>query len=264
MPLLSSEAPQRPFRMSRPVPVFFGLAFAISWTFWGLAIIAQDTPLGVFGGSTCAWFKGLWHWRAAPKFWLFALGFPVALALAASALFGLLGGQVTLTGLGARAALWLPTFLTVTLIGGGNEEPGWRGFALPELQKTLSPFYATLGLGVLWELWHIPLIGARGGGFGAFVLSGPEWIAIGLTLASITAHAFWYTWLYNRTGSVLLCVILHSGYNAANSRFVLVQSDNLHATDERSLLLIMTCLVVVSVLALLAATQGHLGRAARA
>lgn len=268
------------FRISRPVSVFFGLAFAISWTLWGIAIVAGGTPLGVFGyygggfgpllaaaittrifgRSVFAWFKGLWHWRVAPSFWIFVFGFPIALALAATALFGLLGGQVTLAGLGTRAALWLPTFLTVTLIGGGNEEPGWRGFALPELQKSLTPFVATLGLGVLWALWHIPLIGLRGGGFGAFVMSGPEWVAIGLTFVSITAHAFWYTWLYNRTGSVLLCIILHGGYNAANSRFVLVPTDNLDAADQGKLLLIMTCFVVASVLALLVATKGRLGR----
>eukprot|EP01035_Chromulina_nebulosa_P061680 gene61680-84354_t len=153
--------------LSRPLPVFFALAFAISWAFWGLAIFAGDTALGgvgfygggfgpllaaiittrLLGRSPLAWFKGLWRWSVAPKFWLFAFGFPIALALAASALHGIPGGQVTLDGLGERLLLWLPTFVTVTLIGGGNEEPGWRGFALPELQKTLSPMSATLGLG---------------------------------------------------------------------------------------------------------------------
>lgn len=196
---------------SRSLPVFFGLAFAISWAFWGLAIVAWDTLLGtigfygggfgpllaaliatrLIGGSPLAWFKALWRWRVAPGFWLFAFGFPIALALAASALHAAQGGQITLDGLGERLALWLPTLATVTLIGGGNEEPGWRGFALPALQQTLSPMLATLGLGVLWALWHIPLIGVNGGGFGAFILSGPERIAIGLTLISITTHAFW-------------------------------------------------------------------------
>lgn len=265
----------------RSLPVFFRLAFAISWAFWVLAILAGDTALGVlgfygggfgpllaalittrlFGRSPLAWFKGLWRWRVPPGFWLFAFGFPIALALAASALHAAQGGQVTLDGLGGRLALWPPTLATVTLIGGGNEEPGWRGFALPALQQTLPPFVATLGLGVLWALWHIPLIAVEGGGFGAFLLSGPEWIAIGLTLISITTHAFWYTWLFNRTGSILLCVILHGSYNAANRQFVLVPEASLHGGDETRLLATMTGLLVASVIGLLFATRGRLGKA---
>lgn len=265
---------------AQPVWVFFCLAFAISWAFWGLAIIAQDTPLATLGyygggfgpflaaliatrlagGSPWAWFKGLWYWRVMPRFWIFAFGFPVALALGATALHVASGGQVTFDGLATRIGLWVPTFLTVTLIGGGNEEPGWRGFALPQLQNAFSPFSATLILGLLWALWHIPLIGVRGGGFQAFLLSGPELIAIGITLISITTHAFWYTWLYNRTGSVLLCIILHGGYNAANKQFVLVPQDSLHGADGSKLLLIMTGLLVASVVILLAVTGGRLGR----
>jgi membrane protease YdiL (CAAX protease family) len=198
---------------SRSLPVFFGLAFAITWAFWGLAILAGDTLLGAISFYGCG--------------------------------FGSLHAALT----------------TIRLIGGGNEEPGWRGFALPELQQTLPPFVATLGLGVLWALWHIPLIGVNGGGFGAFLLSGPEWIVIGLTLISITTHAFWYAWLYNRTGSVLLCVILHGSYNAANRQFVLVPEASLQGGDETRLLAVMTGLLVASVIGLQFATGGRLGKA---
>ncbi|MCQ0987190.1 CPBP family intramembrane glutamic endopeptidase [Jiella marina] len=265
---------------NKGVIVFFALAFAISWGFWGLAIVAKDTalaPVGFYGGgfgpflaalvvtwlsgrSPWGWFRSLWTWRVPFRFWVFTFGFPILLALLASAIHGLFGGEIVLRDIGARMVSWAPVFAAVTLIGGGNEEPGWRGFALPALQERLSPFTATLVLGVVWALWHLPLIGVRGGGFGAFWMSGPELLAAGLTLLSITTHAFWYTWLYNRTGSVLLCILLHGGYNAANARFVLVPEDSLHGADERQLLLVMTGLLVASVALLLVFTRGRLGR----
>lgn len=259
---------------------FFVLAYAISWSFWGLAIFFGDSPLGAVGyyaggfgpflaaliatrlsgGSIWTWFKSLWRWRVGLGFWLFVLGFPIFLALAATALHGALGGAVTLNDLGARIALWGPTLLMVTLIGGGNEELGWRGYALPALQESLSSVWATLVLGVLWAFWHLPLLAIGGEGLGAFLMSWQDLAIAGVTIISITTHAFWYTWLYNRTGSVLLCILLHGGYNAANARLILVPEDSLHGGDERQLLFVMTGLLVISVLLLLVATGGRLGK----
>ena len=85
---------------------------------------------------------------------------------------------------------------------------------------------------------------------------------IALLLASITAHAFWYTWIINRTGSVLLCILLHAGYNTSNGLLVLVPEADLHGAAEAVLLPIMTGVVVGSVLVLLAATRGRLGKPA--
>lgn len=97
--------------------------------------------------------------------------------------------------------------------------------------------------GVLWAAWHIPLIATRGGGWEAFRMSGAELVPVAITFLSIATHAFWYTWLYNRTGSVLLCVLLHCGYNAANHVFIFVPLDALHGPDELRLLIMMTGLL---------------------
>lgn len=263
------------------IPTYFALAFAISWAFWGLAIVAPGTMwagIGFYGGgfgpliaalitlalfrqSPWKWFKSLWRWRAARRFWVFALCFPVAMAIAASAIFGALGGQTDWMNAMERLALWPAAFATVTLIGGGNEELGWRGCALPALQDHLSPMAATSILGVLWAAWHIPLIAVTGGGLEAFRMSGAELVPVAVTFLSIATHAFWYTWLYNRTGSVLLCVLLHGGYNAANHVFIFVPLDALHGPDEFRLLIIMTGLLVASVVALIIATKARLGYA---
>jgi len=57
-------------------------------------------------------------------------------------------------------------FLAVMVGGGGLEEPGWRGFALPCLEKRYSPLRSSLIVAVIWAFWHWPLfwLGYYGGG----------------------------------------------------------------------------------------------------
>lgn len=61
----------------------------------------------------------------------------------------------------------------VTLVRGPlREEIGWRGFALPRLQYRYSPLVATLILGIIWTVWHLPLhlSGIYAGGIDGFIV----------------------------------------------------------------------------------------------
>jgi membrane protease YdiL (CAAX protease family) len=92
---------------------------------------------------------------------------------------------------------------TLLLSSPMGEEPGWRGFALPRLQARLGALGASLVLGVLWGLWHLPLA-LTSGDPTAGTFSG--WYLLG-----ITGEAVLYTWLFNSTGgSLLLVLLLHA------------------------------------------------------
>ncbi len=88
-----------------------------------------------------------------------------------------------------------------------TEEAAWRGFALPRLQARYNALTASLILGVLWGVWHLPLWFIPGS-FQTF--SFPGFLILTVAMSIIT------TWVFNNTrGSVLLCGILHAATNAA-------------------------------------------------
>ena len=96
----------------------------------------------------------------------------------------------------------LATVIILAAIKGPVEEFGWRGFALPLLQRKFVPLWAALILGTIWGVWHLP----------AFLLSGTQqsqWsfaaFFFGCLAISVIATA-----LFNQTGgSILLSAFFH-------------------------------------------------------
>jgi len=71
--------------------------------------------------------------------------------------------------------VFIPYLLIMIFLGGGQEEFGWRGYALPLLEKQFGIWYANIILGVIWACWHLPLWFITGSNqiymsFGGFVL----------------------------------------------------------------------------------------------
>lgn len=95
-----------------------------------------------------------------------------------------------------------------TLNSGLGEEVGWRGFALPRLQRDFSAIKASLILGVFWVGWHLPAF---------FYL--PTYIKLGLGIfpmfaLGVICGSVVYTWIFNSTkGSVLIAVLFHGVFN---------------------------------------------------
>ncbi len=100
-------------------------------------------------------------------------------------------------------------FFYVMVGGGGLEEPGWRGFALPRLQQRFSPLPASLVLAVIWAFWHWPLFWlgySEGGPLAVFLYAlGAVPLAILLTAA------------YNLSaGSLPVVILMHTSFNVTS------------------------------------------------
>ena len=135
-----------------------------------------------------------------------AIGLPLAVVLLTVGLNVALGASTPSPVLSGSVTTVLIVF-AVRLLNPGDgalgEEPGWRGFALPGLQRTLSPLVSTLILGVLVTGWHVPLLFLEEGGLQPSIL-------VGYLLGTV-AVTFWYSWLFNHTGgSVLITLVSHA------------------------------------------------------
>jgi membrane protease YdiL (CAAX protease family) len=267
------------FIRRQPFFTFAIAAYGFSWTCWLLSFwlsnrviattlfylagfgpwIVAMVMLKAQGRSLCGWLRSLFKWRLHPGWYLFALGFPVLLVAIVSLIYWRLGNTLDFTVLPSRLGAYVPTLLLIAIVGGGNEEPGWRGFGLPTLQQRYSPFMATGILGIVWAFWHVPLLATNPDVASGVASTQDIMLIAGVTLLSIATHAFWYTWLMNRTGSALLCILLHASYNAANGLLVLVPDDRLQGNSYQTLLALMTGVLILSVVSLLIKTHGQLG-----
>lgn len=219
------EAYRVPFRSLIP---FLLISFGLAWGILGLYIFLPGGMASVFGrltGNHPLFFLAVYApaiaafilvarnggfaglrgflgraliWRCTPAWYAFlVIGIP----------FLFIGGSAL------RGNLFTETFpftsfqalivaLALAAIKGPIEEFGWRGLALPLLQRRVSPIWAGLVLGVIWGLWHFP----------AFMLSGTQQSDWSFTafFAGCLAISVIATALFNRShGSILLSAFFH-------------------------------------------------------
>ncbi|HEX6760516.1 MAG TPA: type II CAAX endopeptidase family protein [Propionibacteriaceae bacterium] len=248
----AAQAPADTWIRRHRLIFYFALTYAISWPLWLLSRLAGGTlgtvllVVGAFGpllaaaitirysgGSLREWLRAIVRWQVPVRFYAYALGLPVLIMAAMNAVLAALGQQPDVSLLFGRIPAYLQTLLITAVIFGGQEEPGWRGFALPTLEQRYAPLVATLMLGFGWGVWHIPLYGPAG-------------FVVPLVLA------FFYSWLYNRTRSVLLCILLHASFTAAQDHLLL-------SADSRIVDAVLLGTYVVGAGVLVAVTHGRLG-----
>ena len=210
-----------------PLLAFFVLAFAISWICWSPLFAAQvdaQVPLklfiilggfgpaisaiivtGVVGGraALCDWRDRILRWRVGARWYLLVVLLSPALLLSAYGLHVLLGGNLPDLPTNSYVYLMFPVFFLQNLfLGGGQEEPAWRGFALPRLQAKYSAFVSSVILGVLWAFWHFPLFFSP--------VSSQSGLPFYWYLLHVIAMAIVYTWIFNNTnGSVFIVALFH-------------------------------------------------------
>lgn len=205
---------------------FFALTFALGWGFGIVMVVFSEQIEAIFGeisGTNPMFVLTVWSpafagiylvwrhhgaegvrrylrrvtlWRMPGKWWLFLiLGIPAVKYLGA-AFNGALGDFPYSPWYDVLGALAL------TLIIGPIEELGWRGVALPLLQRRFAPLWASLILGGFWGLWHLP----------SFFLSGTPQSAweIGPYVIGVLALSVLVTPMFNAaSGSILVPALFH-------------------------------------------------------
>lgn len=232
---------------------FFALTFGWTWFWWGLAVMLglsleslPGTILMALGGVgplvgalVLLWpmrDRPLWtaYWqrvidvRRIPGAWYAVIFlFTPLLTLVALGIDALLNGASYFN----FESVWLAgpwavisSALFTLFFGPVPEELGWRGYALSPLQARHGALKASLILGAIWSVWHIPL----------FLLPGAYQYEIGLgTLASgryfvsIIPEAIFITWVFNHTErSTLAAILFHfvTNFNPVESLFVLSEA----------------------------------------
>lgn len=100
----------------------------------------------------------------------------------------------------------------INMIPAFGEELGWRGLLYPTLTERMSMRAAALVTGVIWGLWHAPVI-AMGHNYGMGYVGFPIAGILTMTLMC-TAMSCWFCWLRQRSGSVWPCALAHGAFNA--------------------------------------------------
>ena len=210
------------------VLIFFVLAFALSWLPWPLVLLNPDSsPMVPFGpllaAVVAAALSGglrsvrgllgqLGRWRAAPRWYLAALLLPLVLTWLAVELTVVAGGSP----LAHRPLDWtlvITTFVSTVILVGLFEEVGWRGYALPALQQRWRGLRPALLIGVIWALWHLPLL-----------ISDPSRQRPVLQFVILViAQSLFFSWLYSSTTAGLVLAVLGHAAVDTVGRFMLPQ-----------------------------------------
>lgn len=217
----------------RPLPAFFLLAFGISWTLNGVVIAlgmelswtrwaisgllsaagpAIAAVIVVAAGDTSLrrWARGIVNWRVHPAWYALAIGVPAGISLGAAAVSTAVGGPIDWTGYRPDLLALAIGVVLAALIGGGQEELGWRGFAQPELQASVGALPAALLIGIAWGLWHLPLFFDPLAPHSQWPLASQLAYFVGIVGFSVLLAI-----VYNGTGgSILLAMVMHGGMNA--------------------------------------------------
>jgi membrane protease YdiL (CAAX protease family) len=214
-----------------PLLGFFALTFAWSWACWALSpAIRPQLPwlamllmfAGSLGPSLAAivvvastrrfvglrtWLSRCLQWRIGWGWGAFALLLPLAVMTLAAGLHIALGGAIGTAPASGHLLMTVVNLPLILLLGGPmGEEFGWRGLALPVLQDRFGWRAASLGLGLVWGVWHLPLFFIDG--------TAQDHIPPALFMLSVVAMSVVFAWLVNRTaGSVVSALVLHTAIN---------------------------------------------------
>lgn len=241
-----------------PLVIFFLLSYLFAWGLMGLFIAQKHgwvssavpfEPFLVIGswvpniaaflviafvlkrkGGIRQLLKG-WLKIKVPVFWYLVAITPVGLAVLSMFIYKLLYGVNPVSEIVFDPISMLALLVISTITGATGEELGWRGFALPRLQTRMSALNASLLLGIIWTMWHLPLW---------FAGLGYEKIPFAAYAILVMSYTVLITWACNNSrGSMVIVTLFHLMMNVAMN-ILEIQALFVYAL----LVLSLTCFVV--------------------
>jgi membrane protease YdiL (CAAX protease family) len=270
------------FIKQNQISIFFVLTFVLSWFPWYAGIAPEVMAMGpsiaafiivlILGGwrGFVDLLKPFGRWRASLGLWGLAIFGPGILYLIGLGVHLLMGGEAPPFIMIREELNLLPLYLVLVVLmpfnGPIGEEFGWRGYALPKLQSKYGPLIASLVIGAIWGIWHLPDFFAPLGVISALATALGMGFLIPYTLGTI-ANSIFMTWLYNKSkASALIAGIV---WHAAGDFWapILLSDSSMAAAREGTHLptvapnLYLTVLAVQVFVAILlvVVTKGQLG-----
>lgn len=199
---------------------FFLLAYFITWSMAGVLLLTNAPefptvlPL-IYGPSIAAiiltavfygkaglrsFFKRYLQFKVSWKWYAFLIVGFVAIGYGGKWLWSLTGDDRLYLGLASFSSM-IPVIIMQLFVPGLGEEPGWRGFGLYRLQALYSPLKASLIIGLIHWLWHLPTF----------------WLGTGMhnvpaiwSILYVLPLTILFTWTYNHTrGSIAIAALFH-------------------------------------------------------
>lgn len=252
----------------KDIALYFGLAYALTWALsFPPTILPTSNPLHAVGGILLHYgplfaamiasavysdwgairllLRRIFVWRFGVQWCLFILFITIlvrALAVAinvyilhqeAPVFFSAPGSVPS----GNPLVLLVPVFISIFFQAGIAEEFGWRGFALPRLQKRYSALVASIILGITWAFWHF------------YPLNWPTLLPIAPYYLILTvSFSIMLTCVFNSTkGSVLATILFHT---AANTSDWIIPTTFTAGSSGTNLLILTTAINVAIAIAL--------------
>ncbi|MBV9157525.1 MAG: CPBP family intramembrane metalloprotease [Acidobacteriaceae bacterium] len=202
---------------AREVTVYFALAYGISLVLWLPVLMRWSTSpfafsAATFGPSLAALITHRIFARSWKAVRLWNTVADLVVGIVSGTLIILIAACTAaffMTKSGMDRWQWSSLTQIVTLFGpnllGGplGEEAGWRGYALPRLQRRFDPVTSSLIVGFLWANWHLPLIIAR-----VYNVNWGQFVALTMAASIFLSVAFNVS-----RGSTLCAIFVHGIYN---------------------------------------------------
>jgi uncharacterized protein len=170
-----------------------------------LVALVLTARAGAISG-TKALLRRMLQWRVGTRWYLFAVSYMAAIKLTVALVHRVMTGSWPRLGDEPLGIIMVAIIISTPFQSG--EEIGWRGYALPRLADRFGFARASIALGLIWAIWHLPLFFLAIPGNDEYGQSFPVW-ALGVTALSVA-----FAWLYTHSkGSLLLTMLMHSAVN---------------------------------------------------